>query len=150
MVRTTAGSVRRDLASGHVQINSKTSYSGRAGGDVVTSIDEAAQQTLRRMADRLLSPGIGLIGEENTLRRASQFASPTVVATFDPVDGTRGLIKAIEAGRELLPGECSVMLGLQADGRAAAGYVCDARHILHMALWYGRDVGQHGQQRRRH
>jgi fructose-1,6-bisphosphatase/inositol monophosphatase family enzyme len=130
MVRETAAGIQRNLAAGGVRVEGKTSYAGVPDADVVTSIDRAAQQELTRLAARYMPPQIGHIGEEDNLRRASRFSGYSLVLTFDPADGTRKLVEAIRARRRLVPGEVSVMLGVQLDGVAVAGYICDVASLV--------------------
>jgi len=130
MVRETAAGIQRNLAAGGVQVEGKTSYAGVPDADVVTSIDLAAQQELTRLAARYMPSQIGYIGEERNLRRTSRFRGYSVVLTFDPADGTRKLIEAVRARRRPVPGEVSVMLGVQVDGVAVAGYICDVASLV--------------------
>jgi fructose-1,6-bisphosphatase/inositol monophosphatase family enzyme len=130
MVRETAAGVRRKIENGDVDILRKTSYAGKQGDDVVTSVDTWAQERLASLADELLPEQVGWIGEEDNLRKASTFRDHSIVVTFDPADGTRTLVAAIEAGRSIVPGEVSVMLGVQVDGEAVAGYICDVANLV--------------------
>jgi fructose-1,6-bisphosphatase/inositol monophosphatase family enzyme len=145
MVYATAEGIRRDIATGGVRVDSKTSYAGVADADVVTSIDRAAQRQLVNLAGRLMPPEVGWIGEEDGLRRAPSGAGPSIVLTFDPADGTKKLVEALRAKRQLVPGEVSVMLGVQVDGKAVAGYVCDVATLVTFARpMYGKHVLQLG------
>ena len=141
MVYETAASVHRRFKLGGVRIARKDGYDGTPDADVVTSIDKGAQAILTKLGRQLLPPQIGWIGEENGLRRASQFTNPTITITLDPVDGTRSLIAALQAGRPLLPGQVAVMLGVQVDGVPMAGYICDVPSLYVYCLeLYGRTV----------
>ncbi len=123
-----ARGIREDV--GAAQVQRKTSYAGEAGGDVVTTADLGAQRRLMELAGRYLPEQVGLIGEENGLRRPSTLTGPSVVLTIDPADGTRSLIKAIEAHRQPVPGEVSAMLGVQVDGVAVGAYICDVGDLM--------------------
>lgn len=143
IVHSAAEGVQRDVAVGGATVSTKTSYDGAKAADVFTSIDTAAQRQMANLADRLISPKVGQIGEEKGLRRPSTLDGPKVVLTFDPVDGTRKLIQALEAGRQLEHGEVSVMLGVQVDGEAVASYICDvAALVMYVRPMYGRFVYQ--------
>lgn len=145
MVHATAEGIQRDLVVGGVRVDSKTSYAGVADADVVTSIDLAAQQQLVNLAGKLMPPEVGWIGEERGLKRAPRGAGPSIVLTFDPADGTRKLVEAVGAKRRPVPGEVSVMLGVQVNGKAMAGYICDVASLVTFARpMYGSQVVQIG------
>jgi fructose-1,6-bisphosphatase/inositol monophosphatase family enzyme len=123
IARTAARFVFSDAAQ--ATVGSKTGYDGAAGSDVVTSTGLRAQRLIEQKVRQHLPGRLGLIGEEQGLRRPSTFKGFKAILTIDPDDGSRALERALRQRRSLTRGEVSVMLGLLVDGHPVAGYICD-------------------------
>lgn len=123
LVREMALTIRREASTARVV--RKTGYDGVQGSDVVTTADLKAQDHFKAFAQERFSPRLGLIGEEEGLRRASTFTGPRIVLTADPLDGTKSFATIVQAGRLPSAGQVSAMLGLLIDDEPVAGYVCD-------------------------
>jgi len=123
LVREMAEKIRKEAST--AQVIRKTGYDGVEKGDVVTTADLAAQDHFMTFAEEHFSPMLGLIGEENGLRRPSRFAGPRIVLTADPLDGTKTFANAVRAGYLPKAGQVSAMLGLIVNGEPIAGYICD-------------------------
>lgn len=125
MARLTAEDIRYYLAHGGVvEVDRKDSYAGIAGADVVTTVDKRAQAMLTKLAGRLLPTQIGWIAEEDGLRRSAT-GRHRVTITFDPVDGTGRLVWLNQHGHQPGSDDISVMIGVQFNGAAVGGYICD-------------------------
>lgn len=130
MVRETAEGIRRNV-TGNVGVQTKVSYAGVVDGDVVTTLDLAAQRHLVARSGQLIPRAVGHIGEERGLRRRPVLLGGVrIILTFDPLDGTKKLVEALRARRSLVPGEVSVMIGVQVDGEAVASYICDVASLV--------------------
>ena len=132
IVFSMAQGIRADVA--RAEVRTKQSYAGVSGADVVTTADLNAQERFVTLASQVFPSGVGWIGEENGLRKASTFRDCKVILTIDPADGTRSLVTAIKEGRLPRPGEVSVMLGVLVNGEPVGSYICDVGSLVTYAL----------------
>lgn len=96
--------------------STKKGVSSSGGIDYVTDVDIAMQEFYVKAFQELF-PGIGFIGEEESLFIESTGVEG-VTFTIDPLDGTNAFVRGQSHG-------ISTMIGILVDGELAGGYVGD-------------------------
>lgn len=108
------GIIQKEAA--HYLVTEKVGYGGQCD-DIVTTADKAAQVNYVGKINEIY-PWIGLIGEEDNLKRECALDGENIYITIDPLDGTKAFARGQSSG-------VGTMIAVVRNGTVIAGYVGD-------------------------